>query len=399
MTLTNMACNNAKPRPKSYKIFDGGGLYLEIMPNASKLWRLKYRFVKEKRISFGPYPLVSLAEAREMRDGAKKLLIRGIDPAANREEKKQQTIRDAGNAFQVVALEWFDKQLGKWSDGYAKKVKQCLERNVFPYIGRRPIHLITPNEMMESVFDKIEKRGALDTTRRTRHLCDEIFRYGVRTQKCDRDPVRDLKGAFKSRKVQHFKTIEAKDLPKFLKALERNDARLFAQTRRALKFSLLTFLRPGEVRKAQWSEIDYKESELVIDASKMKRKRDHIVPLSRQALAILKEQHEETAYLNSDWIFPGRNSRKNCMSDGTVNLAIKRLGFGKQLVAHGLRALARTVIREKLKFDSEIIERQLAHKTSNPLGEAYDRTEFLEERKVMMQKWADYLDKQLSDTI
>lgn len=224
-----------------------------------------------------------------------------------------------------------------------------------------------------------------------------MFRYGIQTGKCERDAAADLKGALKTRKTEHFRTIDAKDIPAFIRAVEVNDARLYARTQRAIKLSMLTFCRPGEIRQARWSEIDIEEKLWTIPAEKMKARRDHLVPLSRQALAVLKEQKEETGALNTDYVFPSQIYPRQCMSDGTVVRAINRLGFGSKMVAHGFRALARTTIREKLGYDSEIIERQLAHKESGPLGEAYDRTQFLDKRRKMMQHWADYLDAAASN--
>ena len=393
MKLTNVICMNAKPKEKPFKLFDGGGLYLEVKPNGEKKWRLKYRFLgKENRLGFGPYPLVTLAEAREERDKAKKLLVRGIDPAEAKREEKQLRIRNTENTFQLVALEWFKTNQELWSKGYARKIMHMFEMNVFPYIGHRGIAQITPPELLNDCLRKIEARGALYIAGRVMQLCGKVFRYGVQIGKCERDPTADLKGAIKARKETHFRALDARELPDFVKALEHNDGRLFARTRRAVWLSLLTFCRPGEIRQGQWSEIEFENRQWTIPSAKMKMRRDHVVPLSRQALAILSEQKAETGHLKTDWIFPSQIRSRNCMSDGTVNKGIKRLGFGHRTVAHGFRALARTIIREKLKYDSEVIEKQLAHKTSNPLGEAYDRTQFLDERAEMMQAWADYLE-------
>lgn len=365
---------------------------MEVMPNGSKLWRLKYRYLgAERRLSLGAYPLVTLAEARESRDEIKKLLMKEIDPATAKREKKNNIIRNAENTFQAAALEWCENQKDRWSEGYAQKIKRCLEMNTFPYIGARPISQITPPELLECLR-RVEKREALHIAGKTKQICGMVFRYGIQTGKCERDASADLKGALKTKKTTHYRTIDAPVITKFLQALERNEARIFERTRRAVWLSLLTFQRPGEIRQAQWSEINFETKEWHIAAHKMKMRRDHIVPLSRQALAILKEQKEETGHLNTDFVFPSQIRPKQAMSDGTVNKAIQRLGFGDDMVAHGFRALARTTIREKLGYDSEIIEKQLAHKTSNPLGEAYDRTQFLPQRKKMMQHWSDYLD-------
>lgn len=392
MTLTNTQCQNAKPKEKPYKLADGGGLYLLVHPNGSKYWRWKYRLHgREKLMALGVYPFMALAEAREGRDMAKKLLATDTDPMMHKKETRRKAKVCAENTFQAVALEWHENQKDCWSEGYAQKIMRCLEMNIFPYIGMRPISQITPPELLECLR-KVEKRGALDIAGKTKQICGMVFRYGIQTGKCERDVAVDLKGALKSRKTTHHRTIDAKDIAKFIRALERNEARIFERTRRAVWFSLLTFQRPGEIRKAQWPEIDFEAKEWHIAAHKMKMRRDHIVPLSRQALAILKEQKEETGQLSTDFVFPSQIRPKKPMSDGTVNKAIERLGFGETMVAHGFRALARTTIREKLGYESEIIEKQLAHKTKNPLGEAYDRTQFLDKRKKMMQEWADYLD-------
>lgn len=230
---------------------------------------------------------------------------------------------------------------------------------------------------------------------RARELSGQVFRYGIQTGRCERDAAADLRGALRTRKVEHFRTIDEKQIPDFLKALKCNDARLFERTRRAVWLSLLTFGRPGEIRQCCWSQIDFDDALWRVPTGLMKMRKDHIVPLSKQALTILREQKEETGHINTDYVFPSQVDPKKCMSDGTVNRAIQRLGFGEDMVAHGLRALARTVIRERLGFDGEVIEKQLSHKTKNPLGEAYDRTQFLDQRKVMMQVWADFIDEKI----
>lgn len=261
MKLNDTKCRNAKPDSKAYKIFDGGGLYLEVMPNGSKLWRVKYRYLStEKRLSLGAYPLITLAEAREGRDEIKKLLAKDIDPATAKREKKSEMIRNAENTFKAVALEWIEIQKSRWSDSYAKKVERRLEMHTFPYIGSRPVSQINPPELLECLR-RVEKTEALDMAGRVKQVCGQIFRYGVATGRCERDPAADLKGALRTAKTEHFRTLEAKDLPGFLKALERNEARLYERTRRAIWLSLLTFCRPGEIRQAQWSEIDLKEAQ------------------------------------------------------------------------------------------------------------------------------------------
>ncbi|MBK9584898.1 MAG: tyrosine-type recombinase/integrase [Alphaproteobacteria bacterium] len=392
MKLTNTACRTAKAKDKPYKMADGGGLFLLIKPDGSKYWRMKYRFLgKEKLLAFGTYPLISLADAREEREAAKKLLAGGIDPAKYRKEEKRRTIRNAQNTFKAVALEWHQNQKDRWSDNHAQNVLHRLETDIFPYIGAEPLASIEAPDLLDTLR-KIEKRGALDIAKRSRQICGQVFRYGIQTGRCKRDPSHDLQGALKTRKTNHFAALEAKEIPEFLAALERNDARLYARTRRAIRLSLLTFVRPGEIREARWEEIDFEAREWTIPAKRMKMKRSHIVPLSRQALAILKEQKEETGCLSTPWVFPSQIRSKDPMSNGTVNVAIKKLGFQGRMTAHGFRALARTTIREKLDYAPDIIEAALAHKPAGPLGEAYDRTKFLTQRKKMMQDWADFLD-------
>ncbi len=392
MKLTDTAVKNAKPKDKAHRKADGHGLYIEVMPNGSKYWRMKYRYLgKEKKLAFGVYPETSLAEAREMRDAARKLLKAGTDPSEAKKGAKRLAKLESDNTFEAIAREWHENQKERWSRAYPGKVMRCFEKNVFPHIGNRPIAQITPPEILECLR-KIEKRGSLDVAATTKQLCGQVFRYGIQTGKCERDATADLRGALKIRKTKHYAAIEAKDIPEFLKALEKNDARLFARTQRAIKLSMLVFARPGEIRQACWSEIDFDTKTWTIPAEKMKMRRDHIIPLSKQAIAVLKEQKEETGHLATDWVFPSQIRPKQPMSDGTVTRAIERIGYGESMVAHGFRALARTTIREQLGYDSEIIEKQLAHKTRNPLGEAYDRTQFLDKRKKMMQEWADYLD-------
>ncbi|MDY0029911.1 MAG: integrase arm-type DNA-binding domain-containing protein [Pseudobdellovibrionaceae bacterium] len=397
MPLTAKACQAAQPKEKPYKIADGGGMYLEVMPNGSKYWRLKYRWLgKEKRLAFGVFPEVTLAEAREKREEARKLIGKGLDPSENKKQEKRQAVINANNTFQSVAMEWMEIQKERWTKGYAQKTLRRLEMHIFPCIGNRPISQISPPELLECLR-KIEKRGTLEMASRGRELSGQIFRYGIQTGRCERDAAADLRGALKTKKAEHFRTIDEKQIPELLHALSLNNARIFERTRRAVWFSLLTFGRPGEIRQACWSQIDFDDAIWYVHSGLMKMRRDHVVPLSKQALAVLQEQKEETGHIKTDYVFPSQVNPRKCMSDGTVNRAIERLGFGESMVAHGVRALARTTIRERLGFDSEIIEKQLSHKTKNPLGEAYDRTQFLSQRKKMMQEWADYLDSVASE--
>ncbi len=392
MKLTDTACKNAKPKDKPYKKADGGGLYILINPDGSKYWRMKYRFLgKEKLLAFGTYPLISLADAREERDSAKKLLAGCTDPAVAKKDKRRKIVRNTQNTFKAIALEWHEIKKGQWSDNHANNVLLRLERDIFPFIGSEPISNLDAPDLLD-VLRKIEKRGALDVAGRTRQICGQIFRYGIQTGRCKRDPSSDLRGALKTKKTEHFAALETKEIPEFLHALERNETRLYNRTRRAIKLSMLTFTRPGELRQARWEDIDLEAKEWVISAERMKMRRAHIVPLCRQAIEILQEQYEETGFLNTPWVFPSQVRPKQPMSDGTVNMAIKKLGFKGRMTAHGFRALARTTIREKLNYDPDVIECQLAHKAAGPLGEAYNRAQFHDKRHKMMQDWADYVD-------
>lgn len=392
MKLTAKACESAQPKEKPYKMFDGKGLFLEVMPNGSKYWRLKYRMgSKEKKLALGVYPDVTLKKARIDREKARELIAENIDPSKEKIAKKATAELKAKNTFKAVALEWHALKKDSWSEGYANKVIRCLERNIFPYIGNDPIEDIEPPDVLKCLR-KVEERKAYDIAKKTKHITSMVFRYGIQTGRCKWNAADNLQGALKTIQRNHFRAFEEKDLPSFLNALERNEARLYERTRRAVLFSLYTFQRPKEIRCAEWSEIDFEKKEWRISTDKMKMRRDHIIPLSKQAIKLLKEQKAETESLNTEWVFPSQVRSKKPMSDGTVNKAIQRLGYGDKSTAHGLRATARTLIRERLEYDSEVIEKQLAHKTSNPLGEAYDRTQFLSKRKKMMQDWADFVD-------
>jgi integrase len=402
MKLSDIQCRTAKPKEKPYKMPDGAGLYLLVNPNGSKYWRMKYRYQgvdektgeakrREKLLSFGTYPLVTLADAREERDKAKRLLIKGTDPANAKKADKRETVRNSLNSFKAIALEWHENQKGGWSENHANNVLHRLERDVFPEIGNMPINSIEPPDLLDALR-KIEKRGALDIASRAKQISGQVFRYGIQTGRCKRNPAPDLQGALKTRKTKHFPALDVKEIPEFLQALERNEARLFPRTRRAIMLSMLTFVRPNELRNARWDEIDMDAKEWVIPAEKMKMRRVHVVPLSRQAIEILKEQHKETGYIKTPFVFPSLIKPRQCISDGTVNVAIKKLGFAGRMTAHGFRALARTTIREKLGYEPDVIECQLAHKAAGALGEAYNRAQFLDKRKVMMQDWANYID-------
>lgn len=393
MKLTDKSCKAAKAQEKPYKLSDGGGLYLYVQPDGARYWRLKYYFLgKEKLLAVGVYPIVTLAEARERRDQAKKLLAAGKDPSAEKKDQRKQAIRKSRNTFEVVAREWHENQRGKWTPGHAQNVMRRLEIDVFPYIGSHPVTDIDPPELLDSVLRKIEKRDSLDVAARVKQICGQVFRYGIVTGRCKRDPSADLKGALKTRRTQHFPCIDIREMPEFLSVLDKNDARLYARTRRAIKLLMLCFTRTKEMIHAKWPEFDLENAVWEIPAERMKMGKPHIVPLSRQAIAILKEQREETGHLKTDWVFPSQVRPSEPMSNNTILFSIGRMGYKGRMTGHGFRALAMSTIKEKLGYRHEVVDRQLAHAQRSKVDRAYDRAQFLDERTTMMQDWADYLD-------
>lgn len=392
MKLTDTKCKASKAKEKPYKLADGGGLYLEIMPNGSKCWRMKYRYLhKEKRLALGVYPIVSLADARNGREKAKKLLVQGIDPSDAKKDGKREAVRNAENTFKAAALEWHENQLALWTPAHAQNVMRRFEVDIFPYIGNRPIAEIDPPELLE-VLRRIEKRGALDVTARVKQICGQVFRYGIATGRCQRDPSADLKGALKANQTTHFACLDIKEMPEFLDRLEKNDARLFHRTRRAIRLLMLTFVRTNELINATWDEFDLDNAQWEIPGWRMKMRNPHIVPLSRQAVALLREQKEETGHLNTNWVLPSQVRLKEPMSNNTILFAIGRMGYKKRMTGHGFRALAMSNIKEKLGYRHEVVDRQLAHAHKSKIDRAYDRAQFLDERREMMQEWADFMD-------
>jgi integrase len=390
MPLTDTACKNAKSLAKAYKKADGGGLYLEVMPNGSRYWRLKYRFGgKEKRLACGVYPETSLAEAREKRAVARKMLEEGIDPSSAKRDNRQLAEVNAANTFEVVAREWHERNREKWTPLYAQDILHRLETDIFPVIGKRPVAGISPLIVLNSL-KRIENRGAGEMARRAGQYCGQIFRYAVVTGRTDRNPTADLKGALKPVKHGHFSALEPKDLPEFLHTLERNDARLFVLTRLAIRLMLLTFVRTGELINAAWEEFDLDGAEWAIPAERMKMRKPHIVPLSKQAVTILRQL--QTMNGNYQWVFASPTKPRRHMSNNTILKALERLGYKGRMTGHGFRALAMTTIQEKLKYPHDVVDRQLAHAPRNKVDAAYDRTKYLDERRKMMQEWADYLD-------
>ncbi len=404
MPLTDTQIRNAKPADKPIRLFDGGGLYLEVTPSGGKLWRLKYRFGgKEKRLSFGKYPDVPLAShtkkgadkqrkvkgARELRDAARELLAQGIDPAHEKKNERQVRTMAAADTFEAIACEWFVKHSPKWAPSHSSKVIRRFERDIFPWLGARPIAQITAPEIL-AVLRRIENRGAVFTAHRAHQNCGMVFRYAVATGRAERDPTGDLRGAIPPADAEHFASIkDPKAIGELLRAIDGYKGSFV--TKCALQLAPVLFVRPGELRQAEWREIYLDASEWRIPAKKMKSRADHIVPLSVQAVAILREIHPLTGAGN--YVFPGAQSLHRPMSENAVNGALRRLGYEKsELTGHGFRAMASTLLHEQ-GWKSDVIERQLAHKERNAVKAAYNHAEHLPERRKMMQQWADYLDK------
>ncbi len=390
MPLTDTGIRKTKPGPKASRLFDGGGLYLQVSPAGAKLWRFKYRFNgKEKLLALGVYPAVTLASARDRRDQARKLLAEGIDPSAHRKTAKAMRETLAANSFEAVAREWIGGRKAGWSASHVSKTTTRLSNNVFPWIGSRPIAEVTAPDIL-AVLRRVEGRGTLDTAHRVAQACGQVFRYAVATGRADRDPTGDLRGALPAVKQEHFAAItEPTEVGELLRAIEGFKGTFIVQC--ALKLAPMLFVRPGELRQARWQQFDLENGEWKYLATKTKT--EHLVPLASQAVATLRELHALTG--RTAFVFPGARSNGRAMSDAAVNAALRRMGYNTrtEITGHGFRAMARTILHEVLGIAPEVIEHQLAHRVPDALGTAYNRTKFLPERRKMMQQWADYLDK------
>lgn len=387
--LSDARCKNATCEGKTLrKLSDGDGLYLWVYLDGRKYWRLRYwQAGKEKSLSLGVYPAVSLKEARTNRDKQRKLLNDNLDPSAERKATNLKRKQAVENSFETVAREWYKKQVHTWVPHHAQDVSRRLESNLFPEIGRRPIGEIEAPELLAAV-QKIENRGAYDLAHRVLQVCGQVFRYGIATGRCTRDIARDLRGALTPHKKQHQAAVRPEDLPDLLRKISSYDEVGSKQTRLALQLLAQTFVRTNELIGAEWLEFDLDNALWIIPAGRMKMKTEHIVPLSRQALTIL-EQLKDIAG-PSRYVFPGRNPAKP-ISNNTMLFALYRLGYKGKMTGHGFRAVASTILNET-GFNPDVIERQLAHCERNEVRGAYNRAEYLTERKSMMQHWADYLD-------
>lgn len=388
MPLTDTAVRNAKPGAKPIKLFDERGLFLIVTPSGGKWWRLKYRFDnKEKLLSLGVYPDVSLKAARKRRDELRTLLANGIDPGVHRKVMEAAHTDRAANSFEIIAREWFAKHSPNWAPSHSDKIIKRLERDIFPWLGGRPIAEINAQEILVSLR-RVEARGALETAHRAQQNCGQVFRYAVATGRALRDPCGDLRGALPPVKGEHFAAItEPAAVGELLRAIDGFRGTFIVQC--ALRLAPLFFVRPGELRKAEWAHVDLDNAEWRYIASKTKA--EHLVPLASQAVAILRELHAQTGH--GRYVFPGRDPQKS-MSEAAVNAALRRLGYDTktEITGHGFRAMARTILHEAIGIAPEIIEHQLAHRVPDSLGTAYNRTKFIKERCAMMQQWADYLE-------
>lgn len=409
MPLTDTAIRKAMPGPKTRKLSDGKGLYLELSPAGGRWWRLKYRIAGvEKRISLGTYPETSLKAAREKMEEARALVAQGIDPSEARRVAKQEAAHQDEQAqreaqglplhgsFESVAREWFDTRKDEWAPTYAQKIFRRLEADVFPWLGKLPVQHITPPMVLE-VLRKAENRGVIETAHRVLETCGQVFRFAVATGRIESNPARDLKDALRKPMVQHFAAItDPKRFGELLRAIDsyRGTPVVCA----ALRLMPLMLLRPGELRQAQWGEIDLPAATWTVPAARMKREKvgkiygkPHIVPLPTQAVTIFADLKPLTEH--STYVFRGERSAQRPMSDAAINAALRTLGFSAdEVTGHGFRASARTMIVERLGIAESVVEAQLAHSVRDNLGRAYNRTEFMEERVRMMQQWADYLD-------
>lgn len=391
MPLTAISCKNAQPQKKAYKLYDEKGLYLLVSSNGAKYWRQKYRFAgKEKLIGHGVFPEVPLKDARVKVLEARKLLSEGIDPVASRKARKLASQHAVRNCFEAVAIEWLDKEKLHWSNSHTEKQSALLRNNLLPSLGSLPISEITPTTLL-NCLRKIEQRKAFETARRVKQISGQIFRYAIATGRADRDPSSDLKGALTTPKVQHYAAItNPVKFAELLRSIDAFEGSLTVSI--ALKLAPLLFVRPGELRRMEWEEVNFEKKEWCIPASKMKMREAHLVPLSSQAISLLREIEK----YSGDWrfVFPGERTRTRPMSENSLNAALRRLGYTKdEMTTHGFRASARTILDEELNIEPRLIEQQLAHQVPEALGKAYNRTKHLEQRREMMQKWADYLDK------
>ena len=386
MALTATTIKTCKPKDKAYKLTDGGGLYLLVSPSGGKWWRFDYRFQsKRKTLSMGVYPAISLKDARDRRDEAKKQLANGVDPAMVRKSQKHQ--QSQPNTFEAVAREWHDKFKPGWSDTHASRLLRLLERDIFPWLGSMPVSDVSSPLLLQTIR-RIETRS-LDTAHRAMQNCGQVFRYAIATGRQQNDPTHALKGAIPPIRDNHFASItHPEQIGPLLRAIEGYKGEFITQS--ALRLGPLVFVRPGELRHAEWSEINLEIGEWRIPSEKMKMGQPHIVPLARQSIVLLTDLQPLTG--TGQYLFPSVRSLDRPLSENTINAALRRLGYTKdEMTGHGFRSMASTLLNEQ-GWNRDHIERQLAHAERNKIRAAYNYADYLPERRKMMQAWADYLD-------
>lgn len=386
MKLNARQVDAAKPREKAYKLADGAGLYLEVVPSGSRYWRMKYRFNgKEKRMAFGVYPAVSLAQARALRDEAKKKLAEGIDPSFAKKEEKLVRDVQLNNTFQAVALEWHGTKVSRWSEGYASDIIEAFNKDIFPYIGPQPVNEIKPLVLL-NVLRRMESRGATEKAKKVRQRCSEVFRYAIVTGRAEYNPAADLTSAMSGHESKHYPFLNVEELPDFFKALAGYTGSPLVVL--AARLLILTGVRTGELRGAFWSEFDLEKAVWEIPAERMKMKRPHLVPLSTQALEII----QQLKVISGQYplVFPGRNDPRKTMSEASINQVFKRVGYMGKVTGHGFRHTMSTILHEE-GFNTAWIETQLAHVDKNAMRGTYNHALYLEGRREMMQWYADYI--------
>ncbi len=395
--LTDVKIRNAKPDVKPRKLFDGRGLFLLLTPSSGKWWRFKYRFGgRAKTLSLGVYPDVGLREARERREEARKLLAAGVDPGVERKAAKAAqavaAARETGT-FELVAREWFEKYSPIWAPGHAATVIRRLERDVFPWLCARPVSEITAVELLE-VLRRVEARGALETAHRIKQICGQVFRYAIATGRGSRDPSADLRGALPPVKETHHAAVtKPADVAALLRAINGYQGSFVVRC--ALRLAPLVFVRPGELRKAEWSEFDLDGAIWRIPAERMKLRREHLVPLSRQTIEVLRELHPLTGA--GRYVLPSARTTVRPLSENALTAALRRMGYDQgTMTAHGFRTMASTLLNE-LGWPADVIERQLAHTERDGVRDAYNRAQHIVERRRMMSAWADYIDGLAAD--
>jgi len=388
MPLTDLEIRRSKPREKPYTLSDGNGLSLLIEPNGSKGWRFRYRFDgKPKMLSLGTYPAISLADARQKRDDAKKLVAAAINPSEVRKREKQDRKAERGNTFEVITREWYEKRFDRWSASYAEEMIKTFEVDVFPYIGSRPIAEIKPMELM-GVLSLLDERGATEKLRKVRQRCGEVWRYAIVTGRAEYNPAPDLVSAFAPHKKEHYAFLKADELPEFLRTLDTYSGSFLVKT--AMRLQVLTGLRPGELRQAEWSEIDFEKKIWEVPAERMKKRRPHCVPLPRQAINLLEQLRPITGQYR--FIFTGRIHHSKPMSEMALNVLIRRIGYAGRVTGHGFRHTMSTILHEQ-GYNTAWIEMQLAHVDKNSIRGTYNHAQYLDGRREMLQWYADMIDK------